>query len=321
MHKHFLRLHDFGQNAFWQIIRDVISINAQDTSENTTQDLLKTWHDALENSTVHVWIGDKNPHETPTVLQYLQKCKIQTVTHDCSQMDTEKLEQLTIPAGTLHIACGFSEVQMYILTQNASEGGEATWLNVVSERAAHFQAMAEVAFLLERCERLSLPLDTFRICWLGQVSPLAQSLMSACIYAPFELFMGIPPSGDPEYISTDLALKGGAKIFMTREPRLALDDAHIIYMDRELEKLANASSEHTPKEKKLTPFNAGIEEDFNWEHGLVLDEKHAAYATKDAPLLYCNVQEDASLDEAHARRAQLHEHMFLAMLYYVSRAQ
>ncbi len=319
MQKHFLRLHDFGQNTFWQIIQEIVDINTEKNKENGKAGLLQTWSSALESTTAHVWIGSKTPEETPIILGYLKKFNIQTIVHDCSKMETEELEKLTTSADSLNIACGFSESQLFILTQNTPENAHVVWLNAISERAAHFQAMAEVAFLVERCKNLSIPMDTFRICWLGRVSPLAQSLMSACIYAPFELFMGIPPWGDPEYVSTDLALKGGAKIFMTREPRLALDDSHIIYMDKDLEELAQKSLESEKRVKRLVPITGSGDEDFDWSQGLVLDEKHKAYATKEAPILYSNVETDNSTCELHTRRKQLHEDMFLAILYYVSR--
>ena len=72
-------------------------------------------------------------------------------------------------------------------------------------------------------------LDKVRIAWVGGVNGLAHALMEAAIYAPVELFMAVPAWGEPDKDLTALALKAGAKIFLTREPHLALDGAHYVY--------------------------------------------------------------------------------------------
>lgn len=86
-------------------------------------------------------------------------------------------------------------------------------------------ALADVGCLLGLLHET----DTLRIAWVGGVNGLAHSLMEAAMYIPFELFMAVPPWSEPDHALLDLALRAGAKIFLTREPHMALDDAHFVY--------------------------------------------------------------------------------------------
>ncbi len=318
MQKNILRLQDLGQSAFWQIIQDVVVIKPDADDVNNTYSL-DACAKIFENKSLHVWLGGENSKECACIMEYLNKFNLPFNVHDCSKMDTQSLESAaqTQAGNAIHVACGFSETQLYVLSKDAPDDGSVRWFNAISEHTAIFQAMSEIAFLFEHCRKLSVSMDTFRICWLGVISPLAQSIMTACLYAPFELFMGIPPWGDPEYMSTDLALKGGAKIFMTREPRFALDDAHFIYMDRELEKLAAENAQGKEKSQKLIPLG-GVDEDYDWQQGLYLNEKYLGYATAAAPFVYIDIQESDAQNEMQERRKFLQEQMFLALLQHVS---
>ncbi len=317
MQKQFLRFLDLGQNTFWQLIQEVREVDVAQRAQ---------WQKRLQQTSIHLWHSDKNPRELPVFLQYLQNITPTVTLHDCSNMPPSELEQITQghDEKALHIACGFSESDAFVLAQNTvtntqtGQTAPVAWFNGVNECATPWQAMAEIAFLLDYCQSISQPIDSCRICWLGGVSPLAQSLMTACIYAPFELFMGIPPWKDPEYASTDLALKGGAKIFMTREPRLALDEAHIIYMDKHLEELAENFAAHGAKVQQFTPIT-GAYDDFVWPKGLQLSEKELAYAQKDAPVVSTDVQIYCSNvnSDLQEKRKAFYADMLLATLCYV----
>lgn len=60
---------------------------------------------------------------------------------------------------------------------------------------------------------------------------MANSWIEAAMYFPFELFMAIAPGYEPDQQLLSLALQSGAKIFLTDEPRLAVDGAHYVYAD------------------------------------------------------------------------------------------
>lgn len=80
-----------------------------------------------------------------------------------------------------------------------------------------------------------------RISWLGGAQcGLACDLITAAIYAPFELFMALPEWGEPDHSLLDMALRAGAKIFLSRDPELVLENAHAVYMGHGPEQCATA---------------------------------------------------------------------------------
>ena len=74
---------------------------------------------------------------------------------------------------------------------------------------------------------IRLPAD-LRIAFCGGDSPLARTWIEASIYFPFELFMLVPPGRAPVSPGLTLALQAGAKIFLTHEADLAVEDAQVL---------------------------------------------------------------------------------------------
>jgi ornithine carbamoyltransferase len=72
-------------------------------------------------------------------------------------------------------------------------------------------------------------LSATRIAWVGGANGLAHSLIEAAMYIPFELFMALPEWGEPEREFLSLAFAAGAKIFLTRDIHMAMDEAHYVY--------------------------------------------------------------------------------------------
>lgn len=74
-----------------------------------------------------------------------------------------------------------------------------------------------------------------RVTWMGENASEANSWVEAALYFSFELFLYIPPDAaadrmpDPKRL--ELALQAGAKIFLTDDPRLALDGARYVAID------------------------------------------------------------------------------------------
>ncbi len=310
MQKKFLHILDLGQNAFWQLLQETRIAKEED---------IQAWQKHLAATSIQVWLGDKIPQESTYFQQCLKDLGLEYSIRDCSGLSAEEIENLVSEqdADKLHIACGFSEIELAFLTNEST----CTWFNGVSQFAAPWQAMAEAAFTMDRCESLSHPLDQWRICWMGKISPLAQSLMQVGIYVPYELFMGVPPWGDPDHSSTDLALKAGAKVFMSREPRLAIDDAHIIYVDTQLEDLA-IKAEQRQHAKVFTPIT-GLDDSYKWQKGFVLDESFLSYATSGASIVSTDVHQDYAKADAQlqAERKKRQDTFLLATLYHTVTAQ
>ena len=60
---------------------------------------------------------------------------------------------------------------------------------------------------------------------------MANSWIEAAMYFPFQLNMAIAPGYEPDQQLLALALQSGAKIFLTHDPKLAVDGANYIYAD------------------------------------------------------------------------------------------
>ncbi len=295
MQKVFLRLLHLGQNTFWQLL--------QATSSASEEQLQSQLHE-LQQKPLHMWTGRHMSQEREQLFAHLQALGIHYTEHACAEMDHEALAKagLEHSADTVNILCGFGETEMLLLTRES----QALWYNGCSACACPWAALAEAAFIVELSQGEQAPaeLDTLRMSWMGEMSPTSQSLMEAAIYVPMEYFMGIPTWSDPDHSITDMALKAGAKVFMTREPRLALDDAHIIYMDTRLEKDA---TEQPPVQ--TFPF---LNDDYVWEKGFVLDTKHVGYAMKNACIV--TVLPEDSYAQAHAEAQAKRKHLHRAAL-------
>ncbi len=307
MQKHFLRLLHLGQNTFWQLLQEV-----QAAEQAHTQ----SWQQALGATPLHVWIKDAEDKYTVDFLALLQELSLPYTEHSCQGLDHEALEahmQSYDGANALNILCGFSETEMYLMTRES----KGAWFNGVSTCACPWAALSEAAFAVEMSEKSGVDMDTWRICWMGAMTPLAQSLMEAAIYTPYELFMGIPSWSDPDHSSTDMALKAGAKVFMTREPRLAIDDAHIIYMDVELEAMSTAKTPARP----IPIFSAS--DDYIWQKGFSLNDTYKAYALQGLRIVATEPMASYAQAEAdlQQRRAALHRASLLATLHYMLSAE
>ncbi len=290
MQKQFLRLLHLGQNTFWQLLQETNAAG---------EEQLQAWQKALQDVPLHLWLGDKNPQEEASFLAFLQAENLSYTVHDVKGIDTEELETLPFDGqGTLNITCGFNETELSFLCRERA----GAWFNGMSASACPWGALAEAAFNVELAEII----DSWRICWLGPITPVSQSLMEAGIYTPYELFMGIPSWSDPHHSTTDMALKAGAKVFMTREPRLALDDAHIIYMDPALEAMTTSK---TPS-KPIPIFSAS--DAFVWEKGLSLGQQNLAYATEKVRIV--STDPAAQYPQAEAPLQQRRQHLYRAAL-------
>ena len=153
-------------------------------------------------------------------------------------------------AQALHITCGMTTIQQEVLASEA----EGLWLNGNSTTSALCAALAELALLRE----VQPEMDQLRFCWLGRINALGHSLMEAGAYIPYEFFLALPPGGDPDQDLTAMAFRASAKIFLTREPELALEDAQLIYVD------ASMYKEQAPEPHVSMEIGAHA---FSWGHG------------------------------------------------------
>ncbi len=293
------RLLQLGEAGFWKLMHHISNVS----DEARTQ-----WRADLENACIHIWCGKENPEEAQdclTLLSALTKDipNFTLTLHDVQDMGAAQLTATleTLPASDMHVACGFTEISLDVL-MSAAAGPCLVGTSTVS---APYAALAELAFILHRAQAHDITIDSIRVCWLGAVTGLAQSLMEAAIYAPFELFMGIPPWGDPNHYNTGLALKAGAKIFLTREPELAIDGADLIYLDPALEKAATKNS--------TIPIGMAS---YDWQQGFNLSAPFKERANKHVLTVPTTLSTEAASDtDTHReKRLQWREAALLALL-------
>ena len=74
-------------------------------------------------------------------------------------------------------------------------------------------------------------LKGLKMCYIGDGNNMANSWIEAAMYFPFQLNMAIAPGYEPDQQLLALALQSGAKIFLTHDPKLAVDGANYIYAD------------------------------------------------------------------------------------------
>ncbi len=302
MQQNFLRLLQLGENSFLEMVQQVAQLSEEQAA---------LWQSQVQELPVHLWLGEAHDAEAQTFLKVFTALNIPYTEHQCTGFDavalSEAAEKYTEPA--VHVACGFGHTPLDVLS-SATKGA---WLNGYGITSAPWAALAEVALMQDFVqERADVSMGNLRVCWIGKANALGQSLMEAAIYAPFELFMAIPPHGDPEHYETGLALKAGAKIFMTREPELALDDAVLIYMEADLEQQAlNAAKEGKP----LSSIPLGMDS-YPWQQGFCLTPDFLARA-KDTvyrlpTIMGAQVQEmDVLLQN---KRQAMRRHALLASL-------
>ena len=105
--------------------------------------------------------------------------------------------------------------------------GSIPVVNALTDQGHPCQLMADLLTIYERTPDFS----KVRVSWIGDGNNMANSWIEAAMYFPFELFMAIAPGYEPDRDLLGLALQCGAKIFLTDEPRLAIDGANYVYAD------------------------------------------------------------------------------------------
>lgn len=152
-------------------------------------------------------------------------------------------------------------------------------VNAGNDRGAPGQCLADLFLLAARHGDW----EHLRLSWLGGAQcGLACDLITAAIYAPFELFMALPEWGEPDHGLLDMALRAGAKIFLSRDPELVLENAHAVYMG------------HGPEQCASSPLTSG------WP----LSDELLALAAPDAAVLSWHALSPADrASEAALRRA------------------
>ena len=108
-----------------------------------------------------------------------------------------------------------------------AEYGSLPVVNALTDQGHPCQLMADLLTIYERTPDFS----KVTVTWVGDGNNMANSWIEAAMYFPFQLNMAIAPGYEPDQQLLALALQSGAKIFLTHDPKLAVDGANYIYAD------------------------------------------------------------------------------------------
>ncbi len=148
-----------------------------------------------------------------------------------------------------------------------AEFGSIPVVNALTDQGHPCQIMADLQTIYERMPDLS----KVRLAWVGDGNNVLNSLIEATLYFPFELMIAIPKGFEPDTELVSLALSAGSKIFMTHEPRLAVEGAHFVYTD-----VWSSMGQEEEQAKRLKAFE-----------GFCVDMELLSHAHKDVKVLHC----------------------------------
>ena len=100
-------------------------------------------------------------------------------------------------------------------------------LNALSDSYHPCQVLSDVMTIHERTPEL----DKLKVAWVGDGNNMAHSWINAAVHFPFFLHMAIPEGFDPDPRILENARSKGAKVEVTRDPRLAVEDCDYVNTD------------------------------------------------------------------------------------------
>lgn len=145
--------------------------------------------------------------------------------------------------------------------------GSIPVINALTDLYHPCQIMSDILTVYERTGTWK----DVTIAWIGDGNNMAQSWINACAYFGFTLHIACPAGYMPKTNILDRALRLGAKIFVTEDPKQAVAGAHFVNTD------VWASMGQEAEQKKREQAFAGF----------CVDEALLALADPDAKLMHC----------------------------------
>ena len=140
-------------------------------------------------------------------------------------------------------------------------------VNALTDMFHPCQIMSDMLTIYERT-------SNFRdivISWIGDGNNMANSWINACVYFGFQLNMACPDGYTPNTAVLERALKMGARVFVTDDPKSAIAGSHFVNTD------VWASMGQEAEQKKREKAFAGYQ----------VNEELLALADPNAKVLHC----------------------------------
>ncbi|SFL99713.1 ornithine carbamoyltransferase [Desulfomicrobium norvegicum] len=145
--------------------------------------------------------------------------------------------------------------------------GSIPVVNALTDMFHPCQIMSDMLTIYERTTNLK----DLVISWIGDGNNMANSWINASVYFGFQLNIACPEGYTPNTAVLERALKMGAKVYVTDDPKAAIAGSHFVNTD------VWASMGQEAEQKKREKAFAGYQ----------LDEELLALADPDAKVLHC----------------------------------
>lgn len=145
--------------------------------------------------------------------------------------------------------------------------GSIPVVNALTDMFHPCQIMSDMLTIYERTTNLK----DLVISWIGDGNNMANSWINACVYFGFQLNIACPDGYTPNTAVLERALKMGAKVFVTDDPKTAIAGSHFVNTD------VWASMGQEAEQKKREKAFAGYQ----------VDEELLALADPNAKVLHC----------------------------------
>lgn len=145
--------------------------------------------------------------------------------------------------------------------------GSIPVVNALTDMFHPCQIMSDMLTIYERTTNLK----DLVISWIGDGNNMANSWINASVYFGFQLNIACPEGYTPNTAVLERALKMGAKVYVTDDPKAAIAGSHFVNTD------VWASMGQEAEQKKREKAFAGYQ----------LDEELLALADSNAKVLHC----------------------------------
>ena len=218
MPKHFMRIRDLGHSGAWEIIR-----RAKEMKETN-------YRGHCMDGKVAALIFEKASTRTRVSFDVaVRQLGGTTIFMTPAESQLGRSEPLRDTARVLsrYVDCLIVRTFGQEKLDELAEYGSLPVVNALTDQGHPCQLMADLLTIYERTPDFS----KVTVTWVGDGNNMANSWIEAAMYFPFQLNMAIAPGYEPDQQLLALALQSGAKIFLTHDPKLAVDGANYIYAD------------------------------------------------------------------------------------------
>ena len=215
MSKHLFHLRDMGHAKVWSILRGVLG-----------QEDSGAPHEGLRNVSVPLLFAEHAPQDRLALTLSIRDMGGGEIYFGPGEWPGAACASAAQgfalgQAGPLCVVNGLGLDTLAVLGTSV----DCPLINGGGPDAHPCRLLADMALMHEKQPDMS----NMRIAWVGGANGLAHSLIEAAMYIPFELFMALPEWGEPRRELLSLAFAAGAKIFLTRDIHMAVDEAHYVY--------------------------------------------------------------------------------------------